>query len=78
MLTEASQMLSGMSRGAGLVLAAKNEVALKHIEFIQLEPTKVEDDFIAPATAPASAPPPAPKGGKPKPAPGGGKPRPGA
>ena len=40
MLTEASQMLSGMSRGAGLVLAAKNEVALKHIEFIQLEPTK--------------------------------------
>lgn len=40
MLTEASQMLSGMSRGAGLVLTAKNEVALKHIEFIQLEPAK--------------------------------------
>jgi transcriptional regulator of heat shock response len=40
MLTEASQMLSGMSRGAGLVLAAKNEVALKHIEFIQLEPQR--------------------------------------
>ena len=40
MLTEASQMLSGMSRGAGLVLAAKNEAALKHIEFIQLEPGK--------------------------------------
>ncbi|MFC3208746.1 MAG: heat-inducible transcriptional repressor HrcA [Mesorhizobium sp.] len=40
MLTEASQMLSGMSRGAGLVLAAKSEAALKHIEFIQLEPTK--------------------------------------
>ena len=40
MLTEASQMLSGMSRGAGLVLTAKNEVPLKHIEFIQLEPTK--------------------------------------
>ena len=40
MLTEASQMLSGMSRGAGLVLAAKSEVPLKHIEFIQLEPTK--------------------------------------
>jgi heat-inducible transcriptional repressor len=40
MLTEASQMLSGMSRGAGLVVAAKNEVPLKHIEFIQLEPTK--------------------------------------
>jgi heat-inducible transcriptional repressor len=40
MLTEASQMLSGMSRGAGLVLAAKHETALKHIEFIQLEPAK--------------------------------------
>ncbi|MCB1934171.1 MAG: heat-inducible transcriptional repressor HrcA, partial [Candidatus Accumulibacter sp.] len=40
MLTEASQMLSGMSRGAGLVLASKSELALKHIEFIQLEPTK--------------------------------------
>ena len=38
MLTEASQMLSGMSRGAGLVLAAKSEVPLKHIEFVQLEP----------------------------------------
>jgi len=40
MLTEASQMLSGMSRGAGLVVATKNEVPLKHIEFIQLEPTR--------------------------------------
>ncbi len=38
MLTEASQMLSGVSRGAGLVLAAKAEVPLKHLEFIQLEP----------------------------------------
>lgn len=40
MMTEASQMLSGMSRGAGLVLAAKNEVALKHIEFVQVEPRR--------------------------------------
>ncbi|RFC69335.1 MULTISPECIES: heat-inducible transcriptional repressor HrcA [Mesorhizobium] len=40
MLTDASQMLSGMSRGAGLVLAAKNEAALKHMEFIQLEPQR--------------------------------------
>lgn len=39
-LTEASQMLSGLSRGAGLVLATKSETALKHIEFIQLEPTR--------------------------------------
>ena len=40
MLTEASQMLSGLTRGAGLVLAAKSEAPLKHIEFIQLEPGK--------------------------------------
>ena len=40
MLTEASQMLSGLSRGAGLVLATKSEMPLKHIEFIRLEPTK--------------------------------------
>jgi heat-inducible transcriptional repressor len=40
MLTDASQMLSGMSRGAGLVVAAKNEVPLRHLEFIQLEPTR--------------------------------------
>ena len=33
-------MLSGMSRGAGLVLTAKNDVVLKHVEFIRLEPTK--------------------------------------
>lgn len=40
MLTEASQMLSGVSRGAGVVLAAKTEAPLKHIEFIQLEPKR--------------------------------------
>jgi heat-inducible transcriptional repressor len=40
LLTDASQMLSGLSRGAGLVLAGKSESPLKHIEFIQLEPTK--------------------------------------
>jgi heat-inducible transcriptional repressor len=40
MLTEASSLLSGLSRGAGLVLAAKSEAALKHIEFVQLEPTR--------------------------------------
>ena len=40
MLTEASQMLSGMSRGAGLVVTTKNEVPLKHIEFVQLEPSR--------------------------------------
>ena len=40
LLTEASRMLSGMSRGAGLVLTAKNDAVLKHVEFIRLEPTK--------------------------------------
>lgn len=40
MLTEASQMLSGMSRGAGLVLTTKTEVPLKHIEFVQLDPAR--------------------------------------
>ena len=33
-------MLSGLSRGAGLVLATKSEAPLKHLEFIRLEPTK--------------------------------------
>jgi len=40
MMTEASRMLSGMSRGAGLVITAKNDSILKHVEFIRLEPTK--------------------------------------
>lgn len=40
LLTEASQVLSGLSRGAGLVLATKAEGALKHIEFVRLEPTR--------------------------------------
>jgi len=40
LLTDASQMLSGVSRGAGLVLASKREGILKHIEFIRLEENK--------------------------------------
>ncbi len=39
-LQEASQMLSGLSSSAGLVLAPKADLRLKHIEFIRLEPTK--------------------------------------
>jgi heat-inducible transcriptional repressor len=38
--TEASQMLSGMTRGAGLVLAAKQDSTIRHIEFIRLEETR--------------------------------------
>ncbi|NKB51896.1 MAG: heat-inducible transcription repressor HrcA [Rhizobiaceae bacterium] len=40
MLTEASQMLSGLTHGAGLVIAGKSDVRLKHIEFVRLEATK--------------------------------------
>jgi heat-inducible transcriptional repressor len=39
-LEEASQALSGLSRGAGVVLASKADVRLKHIEFIRLEATR--------------------------------------
>lgn len=40
MLTEASQLLSGLTQGAGLVVAGKSDVRLKHIEFVRLEATK--------------------------------------
>ena len=40
MLTEASQMLSGLTRAAGVVLTAKSNVRLKHIEFVRLEPER--------------------------------------
>lgn len=36
-LAEASQLLSGLSHGAGLVVAAKSDLRLKHIEFIRLD-----------------------------------------
>lgn len=39
-LREASTMLSGLTRGAGLVIASKSDVRLRHIEFVRLEPTK--------------------------------------
>ncbi len=39
-LTEASQMLSGLSRGAGVVITQKNDTVVRHIEFIRLEPTR--------------------------------------
>jgi len=37
-LTEASQMLSGLSQGAGVVIAAKSDMRLKHVEFVRLDP----------------------------------------
>jgi heat-inducible transcriptional repressor len=39
-LSEASRMLSGMSRGAGLVITSKSDPVLRHVEFVRLAPTK--------------------------------------
>jgi heat-inducible transcriptional repressor len=39
-LTEASALLSGLTRAAGVVLTAKINVRLKHIEFVRLEPER--------------------------------------
>jgi heat-inducible transcriptional repressor len=39
-LTEASGLLSGLSRAAGVVLTAKSNDRLKHIEFVRLEPER--------------------------------------
>jgi heat-inducible transcriptional repressor len=39
-LAEASTLLSGLSRGAGVVLTAKANAALKHIEFVMLDPAR--------------------------------------
>lgn len=67
LLTKASQMLSGLSSGAGLVMTGKQDMRLKHIEFVRLEATKAlvvlvdEEDKVEnrlinlPAGLPASA-----------------------
>jgi heat-inducible transcriptional repressor len=39
-LDEATSMLSGLTRAAGVVLADKTNVPLKHIEFVRLEPER--------------------------------------
>jgi heat-inducible transcriptional repressor len=39
-LNEASGMLSGLARAAGVVLTAKSNVRMKHIEFVRLEPER--------------------------------------
>jgi heat-inducible transcriptional repressor len=46
-LTETSQMLSGLTRSAGVVLAAKINVRLKHIEFVRLEPERALAVLVA-------------------------------
>jgi heat-inducible transcriptional repressor len=40
LMNEASRLLSGASRGAGIVITTKSDPVLKHVEFIRLEPTK--------------------------------------
>jgi heat-inducible transcriptional repressor len=40
LLTQASGLLSGLTRAAGVVLTAKVDVRLKHIEFVRLEPER--------------------------------------
>lgn len=39
LLTEASTLLSGLSHGAGVVIASKSDMVLKHIEFVRLDTT---------------------------------------
>jgi heat-inducible transcriptional repressor len=39
-LNEASGLLSGLTRAAGVVMAGKSNVRLKHIEFVRLEPER--------------------------------------
>lgn len=39
-LAEASELMSGLSQCAGVVLADKQNAQLKHVEFVQLEPGK--------------------------------------
>ena len=39
-LTQASGLLSGLTRAAGVVLTAKLNVMLKHVEFVRLEPER--------------------------------------
>src|SRR5690606_34442403 len=39
-LAEASALLSGISRGAGVVVTAKSNASLKHIEFVRLDPAR--------------------------------------
>jgi heat-inducible transcriptional repressor len=47
LLTEASQTLSGLTRSAGVVLATKANVRLKHIEFVRLEPERALAVLVA-------------------------------
>ncbi|MFD1253851.1 Heat-inducible transcription repressor HrcA [Devosia equisanguinis] len=40
LLTEASALLSGLSHGAGVVIASKADMVLRHIDFVRLDATR--------------------------------------
>src|SRR3954447_2326540 len=46
-LAEASLMLSGLTRSAGVVLTTKSNVRLKHIEFVRLDPERALAVMVA-------------------------------
>jgi heat-inducible transcriptional repressor len=46
-LTEASSLLSGLTRSAGVVLTTKANARLKHIEFVRLEPQRALAVLVA-------------------------------
>ncbi len=41
LLSEAGHMLSAMSHGAGVVATGKQDIRLKHVEFVRIEPERV-------------------------------------
>ncbi len=47
LLSEAGHMLSGLSRGAGVVIAGKQDIRLKHVEFVRIEPTRALAVLVA-------------------------------
>ncbi len=46
-LTQASGLLSGLTRAAGVVLTAKTNLRVKHIEFVRLEPERALAILVA-------------------------------
>ena len=46
-LAEATSLLSGLTRGAGVVLTTKDNARLKHIEFLRLEPERALAILVA-------------------------------
>ena len=46
LLTEASQLLSGLSHGAGVVIATKSDLVLKHIEFVRLDAERAMEVLV--------------------------------